>query len=302
MGSHGVSIRRTTAHAGVSAMRRARARLRRRLAFWLKAVTATGHRRCRADVDLVLEGRGVQAQRAVGRRVRGRPRARRRRAEVRAGARRRRALRLAPRRAVLRRRRPAPPGRLCRVPAGDGAARGAGPRAVRLVAGRPARVHDPRERGNGRGRCPRRPRARGVAPRADARRGRDRILARDARDQPALPAGRARPAHDDGRPLARAAARARARLVAAARSRRRHRARDEVHDRRRPRPAPRDVPRLAPRRPALVGLPAGRGHRGRAARPEPRLGGGPRLGERALVPRTLRRARATRRGRSSSST
>ena len=67
-------------------------------------------------------------------------------------------------------------------------------------------------------------------------------------------------------------------------SRRRHRARDEVHARRRPRPADRDVPRLAPRRPAHVGLPAGRGDRGRAARPEPRLGGGPRLDERALVP------------------
>ena len=96
-----------------------------------------------------LGGRGVQARREVDRRVRGRACARRRRAEVRAGARRRRTLRLAPRRAVLRRRRPASPGRLRRVPAGDGAARGAGPRAVRLVARRPPRVHDPRERGNG---------------------------------------------------------------------------------------------------------------------------------------------------------
>ncbi len=40
---------------------------------------------------------------------------------------------------------------------------------------------------------------------------------------------------------------------------------------------------LAPRRPSLVGLPAGCGDRGRAARPEPRVGGGPWLDERALV-------------------
>jgi hypothetical protein len=43
MGSLGIFIRRTTAREGVSAMRRARARLRRRLAFWLKTVTAVGH-------------------------------------------------------------------------------------------------------------------------------------------------------------------------------------------------------------------------------------------------------------------
>ncbi len=55
-----------------------------------------------------------------------------------------------------------------------------------------------------------------------------------------LPAGRARPAHDDRRPVARAAARARARLVAAARDRRRGRAGDEVHDRRRSRAADRE--------------------------------------------------------------
>ena len=47
--------------------------------------------------------------------------------------------------------------------------------------------------------------------------------------------------------------------------------------------ADRDVPRLAPRRPALVGLPAGRGDRGGADGSEPRLGGGPRLDERALL-------------------
>jgi hypothetical protein len=42
MGNRGISIRRTKAHDGLSAMRRARARLRRRLAFWLKAVIAVG--------------------------------------------------------------------------------------------------------------------------------------------------------------------------------------------------------------------------------------------------------------------
>ncbi len=43
MGSHGVSIRRTTARDGISAMRRARARRRRRLAIWLKGVTTVRH-------------------------------------------------------------------------------------------------------------------------------------------------------------------------------------------------------------------------------------------------------------------
>ena len=38
--------------------------------------------------------------------------------------------------------------------------------------------------------------------------------------------------------------------------------------------------------PALVGLPVGHRDRGCAARPEPRLGGEPRLDERALVPQS----------------
>ena len=48
--------------------------------------------------------------------------------------------------------------------------------------------------------------------------------------------------------------------------------------------AGRDVPRLAPRRPALVGSRPCGGNRRSTARPEPRLGGGSRLDERALVP------------------
>jgi hypothetical protein len=43
MGRRGVSIQLATLRDGMSAMRRARARLRRRLAIWLKAVTAVGH-------------------------------------------------------------------------------------------------------------------------------------------------------------------------------------------------------------------------------------------------------------------
>ena len=65
--------------------------------------------------------------------------------------------------------------------------------------------------------------------------------------------------------------------------RRRHRAGDEVHDRRRPRAADRNVRGLATRRSALVGVSAGGRNRGRADGSEPRLGGGPRLDERALL-------------------
>ena len=42
MGNFRVSIRRAKARDGVSSMRRARARLRRRLAIWLKAAVAVG--------------------------------------------------------------------------------------------------------------------------------------------------------------------------------------------------------------------------------------------------------------------
>ena len=43
MGSVGVSIRLEHTHEGVSYLRRARARLRRRLAIWLTTVTTVGH-------------------------------------------------------------------------------------------------------------------------------------------------------------------------------------------------------------------------------------------------------------------
>ena len=43
MGSLGFPIHLGSVGAGVSAMRRARARLRRRLAIWLTAVATVGH-------------------------------------------------------------------------------------------------------------------------------------------------------------------------------------------------------------------------------------------------------------------
>ncbi len=112
------------------------------------------------------------------------------------------------------------------------------------------------------------------------------VRARRNRDQLAVSAGRARPADDDGRTLAGAAASLPwPRLVATARSRRRDRPRDQVHaGRRSSRCWSATFLDLAPRRVASQGPPAGGGGRGPPARPEPRLGGGARVDERALLP------------------
>src|SRR5438270_429989 len=82
------------------------------------------------------------------------------RLQVRVARRGREPLRLAVRRAVLRGRRTAPPGRLRRVPAGDGAPVGVRAFRVRLVARRVPAVRDPRGGRDGRGRGARRARAR----------------------------------------------------------------------------------------------------------------------------------------------
>ncbi len=204
------------------------------------------------DVRPELFDAGPDAGRALRprfARTRTRAGVRRRCAEVRTDLRGRRAVRLASRRVVLRGLGPAPAGGLRRVSAGHRAAGGSRARALRLVARRATRVHDSRSRRDGGRRRSRRPRARRNSPHADARRSADRLLPRDARDELALPAGRLRPAGDDGGSVAVGATRAWAGVVVAARCRRRHRAGDEVHACRRPRPPDRRV--LVWRRDAL---------------------------------------------------